>query len=92
MLREPHIHCPLCGWEPKADSRWICAPGEPGSGCMTRWNVFWTGGCCPGCGHLWAVTSCYACNRATPLKDWYHYPSDAESAIELAREAEADPL
>ncbi|MGF6491955.1 hypothetical protein ABIE56_000108 [Luteibacter sp. 621] len=89
MQREPHIHCPLCGWEPKADSRWICAPDEPGAGCMTRWNVFWTGGCCPGCGHLWRMTACYECNKATPLRDWYHYPSDAERVMALAREVEA---
>ncbi|WP_232309539.1 hypothetical protein [Luteibacter yeojuensis] len=46
---------------------------------MTRWNVFWTGGCCPGCGHAWKLTACYACHKATPLAHWYHYPDDADA-------------
>jgi hypothetical protein len=35
------------------------------------------------------MTACYECNKATPLRDWYHYPSDAERVTALAREVEA---
>lgn len=68
MNQEAHIHCPLCDWEPKAESRWVCAPGEPGSGCRTVWNTFWTAGCCPGCRHFWSKTKCLSCKRSSPTR------------------------
>jgi hypothetical protein len=74
MSREPHIHCPRCTWEPKPESRWTCAPGEPGSGCITSWHTFWTGGCCPGCGHYWMMTACHSCKKSSPHETWYHFP------------------
>lgn len=72
--RQARIQCPLCAWQPRADSRWRCTPGEPGSGCGTVWHTFWTAGCCPGCGHYWTMTQCLACKRASPHERWYHFP------------------
>jgi hypothetical protein len=87
MNREPRIYCPLCEWEPKPESRWVCAPGEPGSGCLTSWNTFWTAGCCPGCGHFWSKTACFRCRQMTPHQDWYHYPPDNTDSVDEEKEA-----
>ena len=89
MAKEPVIRCPLCEWVPKADSRWVCAPSEPGAGCFTSWNTFWTVGCCPGCGHFWNRTQCLACKQASPHQDWYFFPPDEELAKDRERELEA---
>lgn len=89
MERQPHIHCPLCHWEPGASARWICGPSEPGAGCGTCWNTFWTAGCCPGCGHFWAKTQCLACKQSSPHEDWYHYPAGEGSAERVEEALEA---
>jgi hypothetical protein len=81
MERQPHIHCPHCAWEPRADSRWCCTSREPGSGCGTLWNTFWTAGCCPGCGHYWEMTQCLSCRRASPHTQWYHFPPPDEGHV-----------
>jgi hypothetical protein len=81
MERQPHIHCPHCAWEPRADSRWRCTSREPGSGCGTSWNTFWTAGCCPGCGHYWEMTQCLSCRRASPHTQWYHFPPPDEGHV-----------
>jgi hypothetical protein len=36
----PRIRCPLCGWSPRKNDRWMCRCGH-------RWNTFDTGGVCP---------------------------------------------
>lgn len=81
MERQPHIHCPHCAWEPRADSRWCCTSREPGSGCGTSWNTFWTAGCCPGCGHYWEMTQCLSCRQASPHTQWYHFPPPDEGHV-----------
>jgi hypothetical protein len=88
MDRQPHIYGPLCRWEPNGNSVWYCAPTEPGAGCRTRWNTFWTAGCCPGCGHFWAKTQCLSCKQHSPHEAWYHYPPDEDRAREGHRERE----
>ncbi|HEX7731223.1 MAG TPA: hypothetical protein VF415_01150 [Rhodanobacter sp.] len=87
MERHPHIHCPRCAWEPRPDSRWRCAAGEPGSGCGTVWNTFWTAGCCPGCGHYWAMTQCLSCRQASPHEAWYHFPPPEGGEAQETKEA-----
>ncbi|WP_240151699.1 MULTISPECIES: hypothetical protein [Oleiagrimonas] len=87
MTREPEIYCPACQWHPRGDSRWICARSK--GGCGTRWNTFWTGGCCPGCGHHWETTQCLVCKKVSPHVDWYHFPPEEEAQREKAREVTA---
>jgi hypothetical protein len=58
------IRCPLCKWEPGADSRWMCT-------CRTIWNTFDTGGVCPGCLKQWTRTACLRCHRWSAHSDWY---------------------
>lgn len=69
------IRCPLCKWQPKASSRWCCAPCEYpeyfDSGCSTSWNTFSTRGRCPGCQHQWRWTICLSCHGWSLHEDWY---------------------
>ena len=58
------IRCPLCHWEPSADSRWSC-------NCRHLWNTFDTGGICPGCLKQWKRTMCLQCHRWSNHSDWY---------------------
>lgn len=60
------IRCPLCGWEPQENSRWICKCGH-------IWNVFDTGGVCPGCLHRGKKTQCGECGRYSLHSDWYEH-------------------
>src|SRR6201998_1188981 len=36
----PRIRCPLCGWSPRKQDKWVCTCGH-------SWNTFDTGGVCP---------------------------------------------
>ncbi|MBS1796282.1 MAG: hypothetical protein JSS81_20690 [Acidobacteria bacterium] len=69
------IRCPLCRWQPTAESRWCCASsGEPENfdgGCYTVWNTFETRGRCPGCNHQWRWTICPRCHGWSLHNDWY---------------------
>jgi hypothetical protein len=58
------IRCPLCGWPPGAEDRWMCR-------CLRSWNTFDTGGVCPDCLHQWTHTQCLACHSWSPHSDWY---------------------
>jgi phage FluMu protein Com len=58
------IRCPRCGWEPRAEDRWICS-------CLHVWNTFDTGGICPACGRKWFETRCPRCKEWSPHADWY---------------------
>ena len=58
------IRCPLCGWTPAAEDRWMCR-------CQHSWNTFDTGGVCPNCLHQWANTQCLACQGWSLHSDWY---------------------
>ena len=58
------IRCPLCGWTPSAEDRWICR-------CNHLWNTFDTGGVCPNCLYQWAYTCCLACHGWSLHSDWY---------------------
>jgi hypothetical protein len=58
------IRCPLCGWTPAAEDRWMCR-------CRHSWNTFDTGGVCPGCLFQWANTQCLACHGWSLHSDWY---------------------
>jgi hypothetical protein len=69
--KEPEIHCPACGYKPRAEDRWACVPS-----CNTTFHTFWTGGVCPGCGLEWAKTQCPQCGVLSPHKAWYHWPVD----------------
>jgi hypothetical protein len=60
----PQIRCPLCGWKPRKEDRWMCACGH-------TWNTFDTGGVCPACLHQWTTTQCLACHRWSAHSDWY---------------------
>lgn len=60
----PWIRCPLCGWRPQAHHRWICKCGHV-------WNVFDTGGVCPGCLAPPRRTQCGECRDYSPHPDWY---------------------
>jgi hypothetical protein len=74
------IRCPLCGWRPRASSRWYCDdcshPEYFYGGCGHVWNTFDTRGRCPGCGHLWRWTSCLDCGGWSLHEDWYAGGSD----------------
>ena len=84
MKGEAEIYCPLCAWRPSATDRWWCYPG-----CQTIWNTFWTRGLCPGCGHQWLETMCFACGKVSPHESWYHYPDgEHESADDEVVERE----
>jgi len=58
------IRCPLCGWIPAAEDRWMCR-------CEHNWNTFDTGGVCPRCLYQWAYTQCLACQGWSLHSDWY---------------------
>lgn len=61
---DPHIRCPLCGWRPRVDSRWICP-------CDKVFNPFDTGGICPEClVRDWPI-QCGECREFSPYADWY---------------------
>jgi hypothetical protein len=69
------IRCPLCEWQPTAQSQWACVgDGTPEpffGGCGTIWNTFETRGRCPGCRHQWTWTSCLRCHGWSLHEDWY---------------------
>jgi hypothetical protein len=69
------IRCPLCEWQPKKSSRWMCwdcdYPEYFYGGCGTNWNTFETGGVCPGCNHRWIWTTCFRCGEWSRHEDWY---------------------
>ncbi|MGH9800728.1 MAG: hypothetical protein ACRD82_10215 [Blastocatellia bacterium] len=68
------IRCPLCKWQPNANSRWNCGGGGPPEyyqGCGTGWNTFDTGGVCPGCDHQWRWTACLSCSNYSLHEAWY---------------------
>lgn len=58
------IRCPICGWTPAPDSKWMCK-------CLHMWNTFDTGGVCPACLLRWAYTACPSCGSWSPHSDWY---------------------
>ncbi len=58
------IRCPICGWTPESDSKWMCT-------CKHLWNTFDTGGVCPACMTRWAFTMCPSCGSWSPHSDWY---------------------
>jgi hypothetical protein len=60
----PHIRCPLCGWTPRKNSRWMCK-------CHHIWNTFDTGGVCPACLYQWKITQCLRCLGISAHSDWY---------------------
>jgi hypothetical protein len=60
----PHIRCPKCGWQPRADDRWAC-------NCGHMWNTFDTGGVCPSCVYRWKITQCLECLVVSAHSDWY---------------------
>jgi hypothetical protein len=74
------IRCPLCRWQPRAESRWYCtdagAPHYFYHGCGTAWNTFETRGRCPGCGHQWTWTDCLSCGGCSPHEEWYEVETD----------------
>jgi hypothetical protein len=63
------IRCPLCGWSPRKNSRWMCD-------CKHVWNTFDTGGICPACLYQWTSTMCPSCLRWSPHSDWYAQSSN----------------
>jgi hypothetical protein len=69
------IRCPLCFWQPTAQSRWRCAcintPEPFFDACGAVWNTFTTRGRCPGCQHQWKWTNCVRCGGASLHEDWY---------------------
>jgi hypothetical protein len=69
------IRCPLCRWQPDRSCKWQCGDAGPPEnfqgGCGTVWNTFETSGKCPGCGHQWRFTSCFACLQWSPHEAWY---------------------
>jgi hypothetical protein len=75
------IRCPLCRWNPTADSRWTCiafgTPEPPFDSCGTVWNTFSTRGRCPGCRHQWTWTTCLRCGMPSKHDDWYENHPDA---------------
>ena len=58
------IRCPLCGWTPGAEDRWMCK-------CRHSWNTFDTGGVCPNCIYQWEYTQCLACHGWSLHSEWY---------------------
>ena len=58
------IRCPLCGWTPRSEDRWMCT-------CLHAWNTFDTRGRCPGCGQQWLHTQCLHCGAWSPHDEWY---------------------
>lgn len=60
------IRCPLCGWQPRKESRWVCT-----AACQMMWNTFDTAGRCPRCHKQWQHTACLACHRFSRHVDWY---------------------
>lgn len=69
--KPPKIRCPLCGWEPRAGSRWYCWSANYTEGCGHYWNTFDTHGQCPQCKKRHANTDCHGCKRWSPHEDWY---------------------
>jgi hypothetical protein len=65
------IRCPLCSWQPKSSSRWICSDFGSHEGCFTEWNTFDTRGRCPGCKYQWQYTVCLRCHRTSLHEAWY---------------------
>jgi len=67
---DPHIRCPLCGWRPRVDSRWICRCSDP---CSNVLNPFDTGGICPACLGQCTHLQCGGCHQYSLYSDWYEY-------------------
>ena len=69
------VRCPLCAWQPSADSLWCCdctdTPEPFFQSCGTVWNTFATRGRCPGCSHQWKWTTCLQCAQSSLHDDWY---------------------
>jgi hypothetical protein len=69
------IRCPMCRWQPDAESYWVCGdcayPEYFLGGCGMEWNTFDTRGLCPGCGHQWRWTKCSSCRVWSLHEDWY---------------------
>src|SRR4029077_4546138 len=61
---EPRIRCPLCGWSPRQEEKWVCTWGNEG-------HTFEPAGVCPACLHQWTSTQCLSCARWSPHSDWY---------------------
>lgn len=61
-----HITCPICGWTPKPQSRWVCD-------CKGRFNSFDTTGVCPYCLRVWEQTQCLSCRAVRPHVNWYEF-------------------
>ena len=60
----PRIRCPLCGWSPRKEDKWLCT-------CGYERNTFDTGGVCPACVHQWTETQCLSCSRWSLHSLWY---------------------
>lgn len=66
------IQCPICEWQPDGEGYWICTCGH-------SWNTFATKAKCPLCGIQWENTSCPACHKSTPHKEWYKTKEEIEA-------------
>jgi len=79
-LKDIHICCPRCQWEPDGKPYWQC-------GCGVVWDTFSTGARCPGCGKVWKRTQCIqhagGCNAYSLHLDWY---KGLDDIIEKLRE------
>ncbi len=68
MPRRAGFACPSCGASPPMGMFWTC------SNCGTQFDTFETGGVCPRCGRVFAVTSCADCGKASPIAQWQGAP------------------
>ena len=67
MLRAPRhtdFACPSCGEAPPAGQFWGCGR------CRASFDLFATGGVCPGCGVIVFDTTCSECGVQQPVKAW----------------------
>ncbi len=67
MLRAPRhtdLACPSCGEAPPAGQFWGCGR------CRSSFDLFATGGVCPGCGAVVLDTACSECGVQQPVKAW----------------------
>ena len=67
ILRTPkhaELACPSCGQPPPAGPVWGCGR------CGTPFDVFETGGVCPGCGAVVMDATCVNCGAKEPVPTW----------------------
>jgi Zn-dependent protease len=81
MPRHADAVCPSCGEHPVSGDLWAC------NQCRARFDTFDERGVCPGCGQVFATTTCPECRQAHPIEQWF---AAGGNSMPLVQRREAD--